>query len=258
MLSSIFLNKDTIGHNLQAMIFFALDLLQAELKNTQSLVINIGLPIFMLLSFWLPSIGARSEEAEVLLLMFPAIATLSVMMPGHIQATRLTRWREQGIFARLMLTPVPLTYLIFAAASVPIFLGVVLGMLMLMFAMPIVGISLSVGNALVALGVMLLVSVTFSGLGLLLAALLNRSDIAGYAYFFVLVPLFFLGSFPASMLPLLLNLFTPWLPTTMAVRLVNALLMEGGLGIGAWINLLGLGSYAILFFVVGLRSFRWE
>jgi len=94
--------------NMQATLYFSLALLAAELKNVQSLAINLGLPIFMLLSFWLPSIGAQGEEAEIILLMFPAIATLAVLMPGHIQASRLTRWREQGIFARLMLTPIPL------------------------------------------------------------------------------------------------------------------------------------------------------
>ena len=243
---------------IHAALYFASALLLAELRNIQSLVINLGLPVFMLLSFWLPSIGAHGEEAEVILLMFPAIATLSVMMPGHIQATRLTRWREQGIFERLILTPIPLHHLILGAALVPVSLGIVLGMLMLIFAMPIIGIALSIGTALEALGVMALISITFSAFGLLLAAFIKRSDVAGYAYFFAIVPLFFLGSFSSDMLPPMLNSFTPWLPTTMAVRLVNALLMEGGLGVGAWIYLLGLGSYAIVFSAFGLRSFRWE
>lgn len=245
-------------NNIRAMCHFALALLLAELIDLQSLAINVGLPVFMLLSFWLPSLGAQGEEAEVLLLMFPAIATLSVLMPGHIQATRLARWREQGIFVRLMLTPVPLSCLIFGTALIPVSIGVGLGMLMLALASPIVGVSLSIANATVALGIMLLVSVTFSSLGLLLAAVIYRSDIAGYAYFFIIVPLFFLGSFPADMLPPLLNMFTPWLPTTMAVSLVNALLMKGGLTADAWINLFGLGSYAIVFSAFGLRSFRWE
>lgn len=240
---------------IQATMHFSLALLTAELKNIQSLMINLGLPIFMLLSFWLPSIGAQGEEAEVLLLMFPAIATLGVLMPGHIQATRLTRWREQGLFARLMLTPVPLPNLIFGAVLVPVSLGVILGMIMLVLAVPITGITLSASTLLAAFGVILLVSVTFTALGSLLAVFTDRSDIAGYAYFFVLIPLFFLGSFPSSMLPSLLNQFTPWLPTTMAVQSVNALLMGETLASG---NLLGLSIYALLFMGLALRLFRWE
>lgn len=241
--------------NMQASLYFALVLFKAELKNLQSLAINLGLPIFMLLSFWLPSIGAEGEDAEVILLMFPAIATLGVLMPGHIQATRLTRWREQGLFARLMLTPIPLPNLICGAALVPVCLGTILGLAMLGLATPIVGVSLTSGAVLAALGVILLISLTFTALGSLLASFIGRSDIAGYAYFFLLMPLFFLGSFPADMLPPVLNLFTPWLPTTMAVRLVNALLMGEVIVPG---YLLGLGIYALLFLGMALRYFRWE
>jgi len=97
---------------------------------------------------------------------------------------------------------------------------------------------------------MLLVSVTFSAFGLLISAVIERSDVAGYAYFFRPRALVFPRQFPSQHATALLNIFTPWLPTTMAVRLVNALLMEGGLGVGAWINLLGLGSYADRLFCI--------
>jgi hypothetical protein len=60
----------------------------------KALIITLGMPILMLMAFWLPTLGGDEESLELMSIMFPAIILLSVIMSGLTQATRLTRWRE--------------------------------------------------------------------------------------------------------------------------------------------------------------------
>jgi len=112
-------------------------------------------------------------------MLFPAIILLSIIMPGLTQATRLTRWREDHIFERFALTPVPLSKLMAGTALTQILIGVGQGMLMLLFGIFIVGMELSLGSAILVLGGMILAGAIFIAFG---------SLIAGYVFFiFVLV-----------------------------------------------------------------------
>jgi hypothetical protein len=42
---------------------FSIAILKANFKNWKMLMFSLGFPLFMLLSIWLPSIGATGEDA---------------------------------------------------------------------------------------------------------------------------------------------------------------------------------------------------
>lgn len=237
---------------------FAVTLLRANLRNVKLLAVTLGLPLFLLFTIWVPSLAGDEESQELMQLLFPAIILLSVIMPGLTQATRLTRWREQHIFQRLALTPVPLANLMMATGATQIMIGVGQGILMLLFGTFLVGLDMSWQSVLLVLGAMILASATFIAYGSMIAAFSRKADIAGYVFFFTIMPMTFLASFPPDMMPDSLNAFTPWLPTTMAIELIGPLFLNNQLSDGALWASLGLVMYTILFTAISARKFQRE
>ena len=237
---------------------FSITLLYSNLRNLKALLITLGMPIIMLLGFWLPTLGGDEESQELMSIMFPAIILLSVIMPGLTQATRLTRWREQRIFQRFALTPVPLANLMVGAALSQIVIGVGQGLVTLLFGIVIVGLNLTWQSALLVLGFMILAGAAFIAFGSFVAALNRKSDIAGYIFFFAIMPLIFLASFPPDMMPASVNAMIPWLPTAMAIELIGPLFLFNKLTSDALFAGLGLLLYTIIFAAISARRFRLE
>lgn len=245
---------DVLGPTVQ----FATTLLRANLRNLRSLALTLGMPLFMLFTIWAPAMAGDEESQELMQLLFPAVILLSVIMPGLTQATRLTRWREQRVFQRLALTPVPLAHLMAGTAATQIVIGVAQGVLMLLFGIFLVGLELAWQHAFLVLGAMVLAGAAFVAFGSAIATFSRKADLAGYVYFFSIMPLTFLASFPPDMLPEALNTFTPWLPTSMAIELIGPLFLANQLSDGALLAAVGLGGYALLFAGIGAIKFRWQ
>lgn len=238
--------------------YFSLSLLGASLQNYKALAVMMGVPLFMLFSFWLPSLTAGPDEPDLMGYMFPTIVLLSVIIAGLTHATRLARWRELGVFRRLVLTPVPLSNLILGASTVQMLVGLLQGLIMLVFGTSLLRLTINWQGCLIALGVMALAAATFIAMGSFVAAITNRADIAGYIFMFVLLPLVFLGSFPSDMMPTTMNAITPWLPTTMAIELIGVLFYNGHLPENAAFHLVGLLVYLLFFTILSARKLRWE
>jgi ABC-2 type transport system permease protein len=237
---------------------FALALLRATLRNYKALAVMMGVPLFMFFSFWFPSLADSPDEPDIMAYMFPTIVLLSVIIAGLTHATRLARWREQGVFRRLALTPVPLANLILGAAIVQVLVGLLQGLVMLAFGTSLLRLPIDLVGCTIALGVMALAAATFIAMGSFVAAIVNRAHVAGYVFMFVLLPLVFLGSFPSDMMPATMNAITPWLPTSMAIKLIGELFYAGHLPENAAFHLLGLLVYLAVFVALSARKLRWE
>lgn len=235
---------------------FSSTLMKASLRNLKELALTLGMPLFMLSTIWIPTIAGDEESQELMQILFPAIILLSIIMPGLTQATRLTRWREQEIFRRFALTPVPLTHLMLGTAFTQILIGVGQGALMLLFGIFLVGLEMSWQSVFWVPGAMMLAAAAFIAFGSLIAAFVNKADIAGYVFFFSIMPLTFLASFPPEMMPASLNAVTPWLPTSMAIELIGPLFLNNQLSDGAMVAGAGLTIYALVSAIVSVRKFQ--
>lgn len=252
------INYDQSINPLRPTLQFAVALLYANLRNLKALAITLGMPLFMLFTIWVPTMAGDEESQEIMQLLFPAIILLSVIMPGLTQTTRLTRWREQHIFQRLALTPVPLANLMVGTAFTQIMIGVGQGVLMLLFGIFLVGLEMAWQNVLLVLVAMVLAGAAFIAFGSMIAVFSRKADIAGYVFFFTIMPLTFLASFPPDMMPNALNAITPWLPTSMAIELIGPLFLSNQLSDGALLAGVGLVMYTVLFASISARKFRWE
>lgn len=239
-------------------LYFSRILLRASLRNYKALAVMMGVPVFMLLSFWLPSLAAEPDEPDLMSYMFPTIVLLSVIIAGLTHATRLARWRELDVFRRLVLTPVPLTHMILGASIVQILVGLLQGLVMLVFGILLLQLPINWLGVMIALGVMALAAATFIAMGSCVAAITKRADLAGYIFMFVLLPLVFLGSFPSYLMPETINTITAWLPTSMAIELIGTLFYSGHLPEHAVFDMVGLLTYLLLFSIVSARTLRWD
>lgn len=246
------------NNSFASVIYFAKSLLRSNLRNYKTLAVMMGVPVFMLLSFWLPSLAAGPDEPDMMAIMFPTIVLLSVVIAGLTHATRLARWREGDVFRRLALTPVPLPQLILGASLVQVLMGLLQGLGMLIFGLFVLQLPLNWQGCLLAVGVMILAGASFIAIGSLIAALSKRAEIAGYIFMFMLLPLIFLGSFPSEMMPAIMNSITPWLPTSMAIELIGVLFYSGHMPETAVFDLLGLFGYLLLFSILSARYLRWR
>ena len=136
---------------LQSTWQFARKLLWASLRNVKGMALTLGLPLFMLFTFWISTRDGSQESEDLIAIMFPAVVALSVMMAGQTQATRLSRWQEQGIFERLLLTPTPLANLILGSALGQVVVGIIQGVAVLLLGLALGGIAVNLGGALLPL-----------------------------------------------------------------------------------------------------------
>ena len=60
------------------------------------------------------------------------------------------------------------------------------------------------------------------------------------------------------MMPATMNAITPWLPTTMAIRLIGELFYTGHLPENAAFYLVGLLVYLAVFVMMSARKLRWK
>jgi ABC-2 type transport system permease protein len=236
---------------------FSLTILRASFKNTKAVAATLGLPLFMLLMFWITTRTDRPGDFDLMGFMFPAIVALSVMLAGLTQATRLAEWRAQGVFARLALTPLPLAYLVLGAALAQVVMGVVQGISVLLLG-AVLGMIFQWQGAVLILAVSTLAAATFIAFGSLIASFTGKADLAAYVFFATFMPLFFLGSFPREMLPASMGAILPWLPTSMVIELISSLFAHGTLPDNGLFLIAGFLVYGLLFGVIAARRFRWE
>ena len=242
---------------LNPVLYFARTQLLAMLRNYKGLLIAVLTPVFMLTIFWLTARGA--DENGILDLMFPAIVGFGVMLGGANTAVRAINWRQQRVFQRLAVTPVPLGQLILGDAAAQTVASLLQGVVTLLFGTLVLGFAIEIGGTLLAILVLLLAGACFIAYGLVIASFVNRAEVANPLYIFTLMPLFFLGGgMPGIAFPTILEWIGQWSPVGVTNRLVLELIATGQVPEGAWLNVLVLLGYTAVFSLIVILKFRWE
>jgi ABC-2 type transport system permease protein len=191
-----------------------------------------------------------------------AIPTLTAMIIGTtgLMSTTITMatYRENGVLRRLRTTPV--SSLVVLAAQVMVVFGMTcLGMLLLIVAGMLIYHVRFEGNAFSVLGGFILSSLSFFGIGFILAGTLPTARTAQTAGLVLLYPMMFLSGafFPLELLPTAVQKVAAFMPLTYVVNLLRGLwtgepwgdhLLEVGL----------LAGMLVLGVIVSVKTFRWE
>jgi ABC-2 type transport system permease protein len=201
--------------------------------------------------------------------MFGGQGTIDVSIPSYtamiigttglmsITITMAT-YREKGILRRLRTTPVsPLVVL--AAQIVVVFAMTALGMLLLIVAGKLVYHIIFEGNAFSVLAGFVLSSLSFFGIGFILAGTMPTARTAQIVGLALLYPMMFLSGagFPRELLPEAVKKVSTFLPLTYVVNLLR------GLWIGeSWgqhiTDVVVLAALLVVGALISVKTFRWE
>lgn len=212
----------------------------------------------MLFTFWITTRWDDPSEFDLMSYMFPAIVAISVMLTGQTLATRLNNWKEQNIFQRITLTSVDITSIMLGMALTQIIMGIIQGLAILLIGILLLQISINILSFFIILGVITITGMTFTAYGMFIATFTKKSETTGFVFFFTLLPLFFLGSFPIHMLPLSMQIIIPWLPTWMSIELIESAIYHQALPSNGMIIIVGLIVYNIIFVLVSSKYYNWE
>ena len=189
----------------------------------------------------------------------PSLTAVIIGITGLMSTTMtMATYREKGILRRLGTTPVsPL--IVLAAQVVVVFTMTFLGMLLLIAAGMLVYHVRFEGNAFSLLGGFVLSSLSFFGIGFILAGILPTVRTAWVVAMVLLYPMMFLSGafFSLKLLPEAIQKVSTFMPLTYVVNLLS------GLWVGeTWgSHLLDVGVLAgmlILGIIISAKTFRWE
>jgi ABC-2 type transport system permease protein len=189
----------------------------------------------------------------------PSLTAVIIGITGLMSTTMtMATYREKGILRRLGTTPVTPLFVL-AAQVVVVFAMTTLGMLLLVAAGKLVYHVRFDGNAFSVLGGFILSSLSFFGIGFILAGTLPTVRTAWVVAMVLLYPMMFLSGafFSLELLPTAIQKVSAFMPLTYVVNLLS------GLWIGeSWSShLLDAGiltGMLLLGILITTKVFRWE
>ena len=198
--------------------------------------------------------GQNAIEASIPSLTAMIIGTTGLMSTTITMAT----YRESGVLRRLQTTPVSPLFVMGAQVMV-VFLMTLIGTLFLILAgWLFYGVSMA-GNPFSFFLGFLLSSLSFFGIGFMLAGVMPSARTAQIVGLALLYPMLLLSGafFPLSLLPTAIQKAADYLPMTYVVNLLRGL-WAGDPWCGYWLNLIILIGLLAVGVVVSTLTFRWE
>jgi len=191
--------------------------------------------------------------------LIPAFTAMIIGITGLMSTTiMMATYRENGVLRRLRATPVsPLV--VMAAPVIVVFAMTTLGMLLLVTAGKLVYHVRFEGNALSVLGGFTLGSLSFFGIGFILAGTMPTARMAQIIAMVLMYPMLILSgaAWPRELMPATMQKVSAFVPLTYVVNLLRGLwtgqtwgdhLLDAGVLVG--MLLLGI--------IVSAKTFRWE
>jgi ABC-2 type transport system permease protein len=191
--------------------------------------------------------------------LIPAFTAMVIGMTGLMSVTlTMATYRENGILRRLRTTPVsPLV--VMAAQVFVVFTMTCLGMLLLVTAGKLVYHVRFEGNVFSMLAGFVLSSLSFFGIGFILAGIMPTARTAQIVAMVLLYPMLILSgaAWPRELMPAAVQKFSAYLPLTYVVNLLRGLWIgqpwgDHLLDVGVLIVMLLLGI------IISAKTFRWE
>ncbi|MGD0709041.1 MAG: ABC transporter permease [Anaerolineaceae bacterium] len=233
------------------------------LREPVSAFFTLIFPLMMLFIFGSiygsqPVPGTTSSQNAISALI-PAFIAMVIGITGLMPTTiTLATYRENGILRRLRTTPIsPLV--VMAAQVIVVFLMTCLGVLLLILAGKFIYQAQFEGNAFSVLGGFILGSLSFFGIGFILAGTMPTARTAQVVAMVLLYPMLILSgaAWPRELMPDTVQKISAFLPLTYVVNLLRGLWMGEAWG-QHWLDVGVLIGVLLLGVVVSVKTFRWE
>ena len=196
--------------------------------------------------------------------LIPGVAAMAIMQTGLFTVVfTLVRFKSQGVLRRLKATPIGASHFLAGQLTTKAIV-VVLQTYVLVIVGAIV-LSVSVGNGRIGAWLdltilALLGGALFIAIGLAVSGWAKNEETAAPIANIISMPMMFLSGvfFPLSVMPDWLTQWSQYLPLTYLADGMRAITVEGAAITTLGNELIGLGVWIVISFVVATKMFRWE
>ena len=189
----------------------------------------------------------------------PSILAMALMQLGVFAAIPLTAQREKLILKRLNATPLSRGTLVASNVLTRLIIAVVQTVIIVGIGMVLFGVTI-VGNPLIVAGLVILGAVTFLSIGYVIASYARTEDTANSLASVVQFPLMFLSGifFPIDFMPEWLRPVASVMPLTYLGDALRQVMVGGAAYAPLGVDVLVLGGWLVVSFLISARFFRWQ
>jgi ABC-2 type transport system permease protein len=196
--------------------------------------------------------------------LIPGIAAMAIMQTGLFTVVfTLVRFKSQGVLRRLKATPIGASHFLAGQLTTKAIVVVLQTYVLVIVGAIVLGVS--VGNGRIGawfdLTVLaLLGGALFIAMGLAVSGWAKNEETAAPVANIISMPMMFLSGvfFPLSVMPDWLTKWSQYLPLTYLADGMRAITVEGASIATLGSELLGLGIWIVVVFVIATKMFRWE
>ncbi|TFH36773.1 MAG: ABC transporter [Dehalococcoidia bacterium] len=200
-------------------------------QERSRLLSSFAMPLLFLVIFgagFNRTIGAMAPGVDFVQFIYPGIIAMTVLMNSVMSGLSVVWDREFGFLKEILVAPLGRTGIVLGKAAGGATVAVMQGAMMLLLA-PIVGAKVTPLLVIQLMPVLVIVSVSLSGLGILVASRMRSQQGFQLIVQLIIFPLIFLSGvfFPVNNVPGLLAAFSKANPLTYGVDAIRQLFLAG-------------------------------
>ena len=198
---------------------------------------SLAMPLLFLVIFgagFNRMIGTMTPGVDFIQFMYPGIIAMTVLMNSVMSGLSVVWDREFGFLKEILVAPLGRSGIVLGKALGGATVAIMQGIVMLVLA-PILGVSISFMMVIKLIPILLVISVSLSGLGILVASRMRSQQGFQIIVQIIIMPLIFLSGvfFPVNNVPGWLELVSKINPLTYGVDAIRQLFLgEGTAAIG--------------------------
>ncbi len=216
------------------------------------------------------SMGFGNSGIDYTQFIFPGIIGMTVLMNSFMSGVSVVWDREFGFLKEVLVAPVSRTSVAIGKTLGSTTIAMLQGFLIILFA-PIIGVSFSVSTLLAIIPLMLLLAISMSSMGILLATRIKSMQAFQVIIQMLMFPMIFLSGvfFPVEGLPVWMNVLVKINPATYAIAPIRQVMLgttaDSSLGVtvlghtmSLWDNVAVVVVFGIVMTVLSMWSFNHQ
>ena len=196
--------------------------------------------------------------------LIPGIAAMAIMQTGLFTVVfTLVRFRSQGVLRRLKASPIGASHFLAGQLTTKAIVVVLQTYVLVIVGAIVLGVSVGDGRVGTWIDLTLLAllgGALFIAMGLAVSGWAKNEETAAPVANIISMPMMFLSGvfFPLSVMPDWLTAWSQYLPLTFLADGMRAITVEGAPITTLDTELIGLGVWIVLSFIIATKMFRWE
>ena len=203
-------------------------------------------------------IGQMAPGVDLLRFMYPGILCMAVLTSALSAGLSIVTDREDGFLREILVAPLARSGIVLGKAAGAAAVALVQALLLLLVA-PVVGVTLSLAIVVRLVPIVVLLSVTLSGLGIVIGSFLRSQQGFQMILQLLVFPMVFLAGvfYPVDTLPLWMEVLSKVNPVTYGVDAIRQVFLgadaaAAGLGVTVFGRTMRLGEEVAIVGVLGL------